>query len=76
VRFTNGPVGSIHMAPVFIQVPGLSNKEMPPEKLPSGVEILKVQGMAGDSGINLDSTSYGYRVLSYKCIGIEMIQCV
>jgi hypothetical protein len=64
------------MAPVFIQVQGRSNEEMTPENLPSGVEILKAQGLAGDSGINLDSTSYGYIVLSYKCIGIKMIQCV
>ena len=73
VRFTNGLLDDGNMAPVFLCVPGLSDKKVPPDKVPSGVVVLKAKGLAGDGCVNLDSMSYGYVARSYKGDGIEMV---
>ena len=44
---------------------------MPPENLPSRVEVMQVQGLAGNGNVNLDSTRYGFVVFSCKGVGVE-----
>ena len=39
-RYTTRLISSGHMAPIFMQVPGLSDNEIPPDELPTGVEII------------------------------------
>ena len=71
-KFTNGLVDSGHMAPIFMQIPGLSNEEMPPEKSKTGVEIIEVEGMAADGRVNLNSSSVGYVAFIRKETGCEV----
>jgi hypothetical protein len=71
-KYTNGLVNSGHMAPIFMQVPGLTDEEMPTEKSPTGVEIIEVDGMAADGSVNLNSTSVGYVTFIRKGAGCEI----
>ena len=48
-----------------MQVPRLSDETMPPEKSPSGVEIIKANVMTPDDSVNLDFRSVGY--VAYIC---------
>ena len=45
------------MAPVFVQVPGLSDEDIPPDKCKRGVVVLEVKSLSANGGINLNSTS-------------------
>ena len=65
-RSTAGLISSGHRAPIFMQVPGLSDKEMPPDKLPTGVEIITIGGLAAAGSVSLESTTVGYLALCSK----------
>ena len=56
-RYTNGLLNSDHMAPIWIQVPGLTDKEIPPDKCESGIVVLKIKDLSSDGNVNLDSMS-------------------
>ena len=59
------------MTPIFMQVSGLVNEEMPPDKLPSGVEIIPIGDLAADGSVGLESTTVGYLVLCHKGVRNE-----
>ena len=68
-RYTNGLLDCGHMAPVWMQVPGCSDEEMPSDKCESGVVVLEIEGLSADGGINLDSKSVGYVVFIRNSAG-------
>ena len=70
-RYTTGLISSGHMTPIFMQVSGLVNEEMPPDKLPSGVEIIPIGDLAADGSVGLESTTVGYLALCHKGVGNE-----
>ena len=44
-RFTNLLSDSGHMGAIWLQFPGLTAEQMPPDKVPEGVIVLKVEGL-------------------------------
>ena len=71
VRLTNSISAGGGLAPVWVQVLGFTDDEMPPVKTPSGVIVLKVKGLSADGALNIDSKSYGFIVFVRKGVGIE-----
>ena len=59
------------MGPIWLQFPGLSAEELPPDKTPSGVRIIKCQGLTADGFINPHSKSIGFIVLMRQERGVE-----
>ena len=56
-RLATRLLNSRHMASIFMQVPGLGDKEMHPDRSLAGVEILKIEGLAADGSVGLESTT-------------------
>ena len=59
------------LAPAWIQIPGLTEDEMPTSKTPSGIIVIKMRGLSADGSLNADSQSYGYIILIRKGAGNE-----
>ena len=57
MRFIKCLLDNGHMAPVFLQEPGLSDKEMPQDKVPSGVAGLKLKIVVSGGSLNIYSMS-------------------
>jgi hypothetical protein len=64
LTFTFNAAGQ--MAPLFISVTGLSEKELPSETCPSGMLVMKVKGLAIGANVNVDCESVGYVVFLRK----------
>ena len=59
------------MGPIWLQFPGLSAEELPPDKTPSGVRIIKCQGLTADGFINPHSKSMGFNVFMHQEKGVK-----
>ena len=55
------------MAPAWVQVQGFTDEEMLPDKVPTGLIILKVARLSA----SVSSNSHGFIVLVRKGVGIE-----
>jgi len=67
IRITNGIAGGGGVLPAFVQVLGFSDAEMPPEKVPKGVLIMKLPRLSA----SISEDSFGFVVLVRKCAGAE-----
>ena len=65
LTFTFNAAGQ--MAPLFISVTGLSEKELPSETCRSGMLVMKVKGLAIGANVKVECESVGYVVFLRKC---------
>ena len=63
IRLTNSITLGGQYMPVFVQLPGFTENEIPRSKVPNGVVILEVPGLALDGNINPFSNNVGYIAL-------------
>ena len=67
VRITNTMAAGGGILPVWAQIIGFTDEEMPPDKIPCGFIILKVPRLSA----SISENSFGYIVLMRKGVGIE-----
>ena len=67
IRITNGIAAGGGALPAWVQVLGFSEAEMPTEKVPKGVLIMKLPRLSA----SISEDSYGFVVLVRKCAGAE-----
>ena len=67
MRLTNTIAAGGNILPAWVQVPGFSEEEIPPDKVPKGYIVLKVPRLSG----SISENSWGYIILMRKGVGIE-----
>ena len=67
IRITNGISAGGGVLPAWVQVLGFSEAEMPLDKVPSGVLIMKLPRLSA----SISKTSFGCVVLAQKTAGSE-----
>ena len=55
-----------------MQVSGLGDKEISPEKSPTGVKIIKVNGMASHDSVTVDTANVSYLASICSGAGIDI----
>jgi hypothetical protein len=70
-RYTTESINSGHMASIFMQVPGLSDEEIPPDKLPRDVKLILIGDLAVDGSVSLTFKTVCYATICHKGVEIK-----
>ena len=71
VRLTHTMCGLGIMAPLYVTIYGLSERELPHQDYPSGVLVLEIPGLCYASNLDARSSEKGYVVFTRASINLE-----